>query len=157
MWVVSWPGWTPQSWIIVACIAAILVRSGECLGVPLLLIAAGSQLVVRMIKITIDRARPNLGIEPHGPTDPSFPSGHVTQYTFVLGLLAYLAWRRMAPGFGRRVALTACGMLVMLVGPSRIFLGEHWPSDVLGGYLLGGGIVLITIAMLEWRRFGVRS
>jgi undecaprenyl-diphosphatase len=151
---VSWPGWTPQSWILVVGICALLYLRGLPAAAPLALLAAFSHVIVRGIKESIRRVRPDLGILGEGPRDPSFPSGHATQYTIFLGLLAYLAWRRMRPGWFRRLIVTACLSMIALVGPSRVYMGQHWPSDVLGGYLLGGGLVLLIISVSEWRRLG---
>jgi undecaprenyl-diphosphatase len=152
MLAVSWPGWSPQSWILVLAICALLYARGLRLAAPLALVAAVSHLIVRGVKTSIHRLRPELGLVPNGPQDPSFPSGHATQYTIFLGLLAYLAWRRLRPGWPRRLAVGACLGMIVLVGPSRVYLGQHWPSDVLAGYLLGIGVLLLIIAAIEWRQ-----
>ena len=149
---VSWFGWSPQSWIIVAAICLLLYVRGLRVAAPLAILAGVSHLVVRWLKVSVHRLRPELGILPDGPVDPSFPSGHATQYTVFLGLVAYLAWRRMRSGWARRAVIVVCLVMVVLIGPSRVYLGQHWPSDVLAGYLLGGGLVLVIIAVSEWRR-----
>jgi undecaprenyl-diphosphatase len=152
MLVVSWPGWSPQSWFFVASICALLYLRGLRVAAPLALLAAASHFTVRAIKESVLRVRPDLGVLRDGPLDPSFPSGHAAQYTIFLGLLGYLAWRRIPTGLPRRIIIAVCVALVVLVGPSRVFLGQHWPSDVVAGYLLGAGLVLIIIAASEWRR-----
>jgi undecaprenyl-diphosphatase len=149
----SWLGWSPQSWILIAAICGLLFIRGLRVAAPLALVAAVSHLAVRGIKSSISRLRPELGILPDASLDPSFPSGHATQYTIFLGLLAYLARRRMPAGWARRAVITGCLIIIALVGPSRIYLGQHWPSDVLAGYLLGGGLVSMIVAVSEWRRF----
>jgi undecaprenyl-diphosphatase len=152
MLAVSWPGWSPQSWILVLAICGVLYWRGLKLAAPLALVAAVSHVIVRGIKGSINRLRPDLGLMPDGPLDPSFPSGHATQYTIFLGLLAYLAWRRLRPGWSRSLAVSVCLGLIVLVGPSRVYLGQHWPSDVLAGYLLGSGLLLLIIAAIEWHQ-----
>jgi undecaprenyl-diphosphatase len=64
----------------------------------------------------------------------AFPSGHALRAMFVLGLigLRLVAWRRSV------VALFACVLVAWVVGFSRVYLGDHWPSDVAGGILLAG-------------------
>jgi undecaprenyl-diphosphatase len=149
---ISWFGWSPQSWIIVAAICLLLYIRGLRLAAPLAILSGVSHLAVRWLKESAHRLRPELGLLPNGPIDPSFPSGHATQYTIFLGLVAYLSLRRMHSGWGRRAVIAVCLVLVVLVGPSRVYLGQHWPSDVLAGYLLGAGLVLMIIAVSEWRR-----
>lgn len=151
MWAVSWPGWSPQNWIIVVAICGTLIVRGVRLGGLLLLVATLAHLLVRGIKSAIGRLRPDSALD-GGPMDPSFPSGHAAQYTIFLGLLAYLAWTRLEAGWRRTAAVGLCLGMIMMVGPSRVYLGHHWPSDVLAGYLLGAGAVLVLLAALGWRR-----
>jgi undecaprenyl-diphosphatase len=76
---------------------------------------------------------------------PSFPSGHTVHYTVFFGFLAFLALTRVKPATLRRTLLGVLGGLVLLVGPARIYLGAHWISDVVGGYLLGGAVLAIGV------------
>src|SRR5205823_1097524 len=65
----------------------------------------------------------------------TFPAGHVLNATAFLGFLCWLAWTRMPRGVLR---LATCALLLAAIigmGLSRVYFGEHWPSDVLGGYL----------------------
>jgi undecaprenyl-diphosphatase len=68
----------------------------------------------------------------------SFPSGHVVTYVAFFGFAAHLAGIDVhSPTLSWLIILPCAGMIA-LVGPSRIYLGAHWASDVLGAYLLGG-------------------
>lgn len=81
-------------------------------------------------------------------TMQSFPSGHATRTAFMTVLAGYLLFRC----FGRTRALMpvlALTGLALVSGWSRIYLGYHWPTDVVGGFLLGGGIAAIAIAVLS--------
>ena len=91
------------------------------------------------IKTAIGRARPsNSLVEVFSQVSGnSFPSGHVMFYTVFFGFLFFLAWTRLPNAAPRWLALIFTGALVLLVGPSRIFLGAHWLSDVIAAYLLG--------------------
>lgn len=106
-------------------------------------LAVGSSLLADLadgaLKLAVARARPSgslIHVAAH-LGGYSFPSGHVVQYTTLFGFAFYvvlIAWRASA---WRTLALLLLGLIVALVGPSRVYLGEHWPSDVLGAYLLG--------------------
>lgn len=78
----------------------------------------------------------------------SFPSGHAMTATICYGVLVYLAVRaaRAAPRT-RRAALGLYVLWLTLTGFSRVYLGVHWPSDVLGGYLAGGCWLALCIAL----------
>jgi membrane-associated phospholipid phosphatase len=87
---------------------------------------------------------------------PSFPSGHVVHYTVFFGFLWFLALTRVKPAALHWLLVILLGGLVVLVGPARIYLGAHWLSDVVGGYLLGGA-VLATGVNLYGRWCGSRG
>src|SRR5918999_389546 len=94
------------------------------------------------IKVAIRRERPEL-------LDPiivergfSFPSGHSALGMVAYGILAVLASRSRLPQPWRTIIVVALGALVALIGISRIWLGVHYPTDVLAGWAAGGVIVL---------------
>jgi membrane-associated phospholipid phosphatase len=66
----------------------------------------------------------------------SYPSGHVLFFVVFFGFFAYLAWLNFA-GRVRTIVIAICAALIVLIGPSRVFLGAHWASDVLGSYIIG--------------------
>lgn len=67
----------------------------------------------------------------------SFPSGHAMVAFAFFGLLAYLLWRRLRPGIGRVMVILLAGLLVLGIGVSRIYLGVHYPTDIVAGYAAG--------------------
>jgi undecaprenyl-diphosphatase len=116
----------------------------------------GALLLNDSFKLHFHRARPqvpwSIGDEPTF----SFPSGH-SLFSFVLyGLIAYTLLGRRSPR--RAPALLAAAALVLGIGLSRIYLGMHYPTDVLAGYLTGacwlGGVILID---RRWRTFRATS
>ncbi len=106
-----------------------------------------------LLKTLVNRARPtaNLVTILQGSSGQSFPSGHVMSYLAFWGLLfsfGIILFREMR--WWRALLLVIAGGLVALVGLSRIYLGDHWASDVLGAYLIGG--VLLGLALLLYLR-----
>ena len=75
----------------------------------------------------------------------SFPSGHVVFFVEFFGFLFFLSYVLLERGPWRRAVLIVLGLLIALVGVSRVYLGAHWPSDVLGAYLAGGIWLMLMI------------
>jgi membrane-associated phospholipid phosphatase len=100
-----------------------------------------SSLLNLAVKLLIERPRPTsslVTILQHA-SGKSFPSGHVMSYMAFWGLLFSLSIMVFKGRSWWRIALLIIsGLFVVLVGPSRIYLGDHWASDVLGAYLLEG-------------------
>jgi membrane-associated phospholipid phosphatase len=91
--------------------------------------------------------------------DFSFPSGHVLTYTAFFGFLFFLGYTLLKPSFARTVLLAILGSLVALIGISRIYVGDHWASDVIGAYLLGSLWLALSVYIYRWgkTRFFVRQ
>jgi membrane-associated phospholipid phosphatase len=79
----------------------------------------------------------------------SYPSGHVLFFVVFFGFFAYLAWLHFA-GRARLIVIAICGVLIVLIGPSRVFLGVHWASDVLGSYIIGTIWLFVLILAYQW-------
>ncbi len=116
----------------------------------------GSEAIALVIKHVVDRARPP-AVDVVGPVETtlSFPSGHaVGTAAFTLGL-AYLWWRR-SPGVRRAFAGFAVALLATAVmSAARLYLGDHWLTDVLAGAALAVGVMgLVVLADMWLRRHG---
>ncbi|MGD0954303.1 MAG: phosphatase PAP2 family protein [Methanotrichaceae archaeon] len=79
----------------------------------------------------------------------SYPSGHVLFFVVFFGFFAYLAWRHFT-GRVRVIVIAICLTLIVLIGPSRVFLGEHWASDVVGSYIIGAIWLFVLILAYQW-------
>lgn len=151
MTAVSWPGFPPQSRVIVPTVIATLWALGLRLEAVFQLVAWGGAFISTVVKAAVRRPRPlpeavNVVVAPLGGT--SFPSGHVLTYVGVYGFLAHLAHALIRRPVGlRRAIVGALVGLVALVGPSRIQQGHHWPTDVLASYLLGLPFLATVIAL----------
>jgi undecaprenyl-diphosphatase len=107
-------------------------------------VVIGSALLNIGLKLLFQRARPVL----HRIADAngfSFPSGHAMAAFSVYAVLAYLVWKHIRTGTGRALFLIFSIGMILLIGISRIYLGVHYPSDVLGGYLASGFWLAISI------------
>lgn len=162
MRLISWPGFSPNSLIITLLIALVLYLYGlHWEAVTALLASLLSGLTNQLVKILIQRPRPSGdSVDVFAVLDSySFPSGHVMFYTILFGFLWYLAYTLVKTSLLRGLLLVLLGSLILGVGASRIYLGQHWASDVLGAYLLGGLILAAIILLYQWgkTRFFVRQ
>lgn len=153
MRLISWPGFLPQSILIVLLIAFTLYVNGlRWEAADSLLAAAISGASNELAKSLIRRPRPAVDEVDvfEVLTSYSFPSGHVMYYTIVFGFTWFVAYTMLKRSLSRSLLLSFLGGLILLVGVSRIFLGQHWASDVLGAYLLGGLILAGIILLYRW-------
>jgi membrane-associated phospholipid phosphatase len=146
----SWMGFPPQSNVLFGVIILALVLSGRRWDAAGTLVAAvGSAGLWFLVAPLVHRPRPTpdlirVAVDiPYG----SFPSGHVLNFTATFGFLAFLAWRAH-----HRILTFACLVPPVGIALSRLYLGEHWPSDVLGGLLFGGLWLALTIRIYRWAR-----
>lgn len=125
---------TPVSLLVVLTIAAAFApgcRPGWCNALNLGLVV----LLNQALKFAIQRPRPE-GFRLVDATGFSFPSGHSMVAMAVFGLLAWYVWRYEKNPRRRAVLLVLLGFVVVMVGVSRIYLGVHYASDVLGGFCM---------------------
>jgi membrane-associated phospholipid phosphatase len=114
----------------------------------------GALVLGPLLKIAIERPRPR---EDHLVVVNSFayPSGHSLTSMAVMGVLAALALRHLT-AHPARVAVIATGaVLIAAVGASRVYLGVHWPTDVLAGWLVGA--MWLVVCLILFGRVPVRS
>jgi len=155
MRLVSWPGFFPHSFIITLLIALVLYSYGlHWEAVASLLAAVFSTVTNELVKEIIQRPRPSVDLVDVFAVlqSYSFPSGHVMFYVGLFGFVWYLFFALLKRSLIRTLLLTFLGSLILLVGISRIYLGQHWASDVMGAYLLGGLILVGNILLYRWGR-----
>lgn len=100
----------------------------------------GGFVLSQILKLLISRPRPDpllVNQVEHLLKADSFPSGHVLGAVSLYGFLLYIAFAQVKKGMLRKCVLGICILVILLMGLSRIYLGSHWFSDVLGAYLLG--------------------
>jgi undecaprenyl-diphosphatase len=140
---------------VVAALAALVLlrRSRPYDALFVIATAAGASLLFTALKRLLDRARPPLDGRLVEVSNESLPSGHATMAMAVLGSLVVLLWAGRSTA--TRVAMVVVAALwVGAVGLSRIYLGVHWFSDVVAGWLVGGAWLALcaTVAGAALRR-----
>lgn len=125
--------------------AAYFLRKHSLLVARLVFVLLGSTFVTNATKALIARARPEtlLWLEPF--LSFSFPSGHSTAIMALFGFIAAAVYLLAKDPWKTR-GIVLCALVVLVVGGSRIFLGAHYLSDVIGGYLLGFAFVSLAFA-----------
>jgi membrane-associated phospholipid phosphatase len=117
-------------------------------AIMVVVVSATSALLNWLIKLVVARPRPSASLVEiiQATSGQSFPSGHVMSYVAFWGLLFSLGVILFRGKYWWRTALLIISALfVVLVGPSRIYLGDHWATDVLGAYLIGGLLLSLSL------------
>jgi undecaprenyl-diphosphatase len=122
--------------LVVGTILGIRRRSWAPLAF-LAIAQLGSIVLYNAVKALVARPRPAIGPVVASATGFGFPSAHATQAAAVWGALAVLAGRSLADRRSRGAVAGAAAALVALIGVSRLYLGIHWATDVVGGWALG--------------------
>jgi membrane-associated phospholipid phosphatase len=119
--------------------------------VPLWVTCIGSLATTSVGKLLIGRHRPEMAIDVT-VVSSSFPSGHATAATAVYGFIAYAIARGLPHVREQFEVAYWTAVLVLIIGFSRIFLGVHYVTDVVGGFLVGGFWLLIGFTLSEWNQ-----
>jgi undecaprenyl-diphosphatase len=153
MKLVSDAGTSIAWWIILGLAACWLAYRRLPRLVAFVLVAGiGSSLLNNLIKLLVGRARPKLSDPVAIAAGKSFPSGHAQAAIVGYGILLVVFLPAIPPRWRRPVAALAA-VMVLLIGFSRIALGVHYLSDVIGAYLIGFVWLLGMIAVFRaWRR-----
>lgn len=110
---------------------------------------AGGGLLTKILKIYYGRGRPSINPEIDA-IGYSFPSGHSMGSLIFYGFIAYFIVRTEISKNLKWTAAIFAGMIAILIGTSRIYLGAHYPSDVIAGHLAGAIWLILCILALEW-------
>src|SRR3990172_4481032 len=141
-----------NGWELIAVLAAaaiLLLVARRWLAVLLLLVSPAAGLLNAGVKEIVGRPRPRHELVPVTTRtyDSALPSGHAHNAIVVYGLFFYFI-----TVFAAQPALplrgeAACLWVILFTGTQRVYVGAHWPSDVLGGYYLGGLIIAALIGI----------
>jgi undecaprenyl-diphosphatase len=144
-------GWMPV--LLVFAVTAVCAYKRKWVEAAFVIATLSSGILAGVLKMLVGRQRP-----PSFTMNPSdifqsfnqyaYPSGHVLFFVVFFGFVAYLAWKFLA-GWMRWITIFVCALLIILIGPSRIYLGEHWVSDVIGSYIIGTFWLIILILLYQ--------
>lgn len=140
MKVVSYPGYMPEAPIMVITCAGIFYLKKFKKEALFVLLTMLSGLVSTIVKYVVDRPRPGsdivkIALQTH---QQSFPSGHVMFYVIFFGFMTLLMYSLKTINKALRLTIgMLCLIFIFSIPVSRIYLGAHWFTDVLGGFLLG--------------------
>ena len=149
LYAISYLGEQVTVFIVGAIVSVVfLFRKRWVALIAFWLVMGGLGLSVQYGKSFISRARPS-DVAYYQVEHYSFPSGHATTALALYGLLAYFIYRHYNRSPSRSLTLWVAGILIILVGFSRIYLGVHFLSDVLAGYLLGLLWLLVGVSLVE--------
>jgi len=150
------PGLRLSKFVRLVTSTQVVLGTGGAAAVALWLLGRRRQAVLLVVglaalallqsglKELVDRPRPTADLVElrAGFSSPSFPAGHVMSPTVLYGFVLYLAVALKLP-LGVRAALVAwIAFVLVLAGPANVYVGVHWPSDVVGGYAWGAVLVL---------------
>ena len=129
---------------------ALLVLARRRVDALVVLISAAPIMVGFLLKVAVGRARPDFMFLGSEPSSLSFPSGHALFAIVFGGLLIILAGDVIQPVKLRRAIQIGLALIILAVGASRVYLGVHYPSDVLGSYLFGAMALLGLVWLRNW-------
>ena len=145
--------WVASVSIVVASlIFALLSYRREALFMLAIFLADGA---VVLIKSFVNRPRPGPGLVEvlQQMGDSSFPSGHVVHYIVFFGFIYVVTYSLWKPHKIEAIwSFVAVASLVVSVSLSRVYLGAHWPTDVIGGYLLGFMMLWLMLHMYFYKK-----
>ena len=141
---------------IVACISvALWIDHRHFRALVLITGATSAALLQTFFKYIFERARPDQALALITEPTPSFPSGHAVMAVVVYGFVLFALLPHFKRWRTKIFAALLSATFIFLVGFSRLYLGVHWPSDVLGGYLLGGWwlVTMVTVTYIGEHSF----
>lgn len=155
---ISFLGDTPQNLILLATAIGYFLLQKKIKNALLVLASTSCAFLISgVLKPLIGRPRPDPELVRQAwkfAENDSFPSGHVLFYTGFFGMLTYLTYCQLQHSKIKTVLIIVFCLLIALSGLSRIYLGAHWFTDTLGGYVLG---ILWIALVVKLARHGQKS
>jgi undecaprenyl-diphosphatase len=139
-----------QTLILLCCLFLLIPRTRISFGIPVSAAAVLASLIQRALKVSFHRARPDLALHLVNQGGYSFPSGHSFTVLIFYGMILFLCRRNIQSKTTANLITVLLSCLIPLIGFSRIYLGVHYPTDVLGGWSLGLCVLMILISSVNY-------
>lgn len=135
--------------IILLCIILVILPNRKQYGFPVTLAELVGLAIYKPMKHLFLRARPDVVYHLVQQGGYSFPSGHSTTSVIVYGLLFYLIRKNCKDEKLKNILSAICLILAVTIAPSRLYVGVHWATDVICGTLIGFGVLMLAITVIE--------
>jgi undecaprenyl-diphosphatase len=143
-------GFTVLGLVTVAALAVLIVYGRTRQAVVFAAAAVGAQVLAEAIKSVVGRPRPTFVARYDLIASSSFPSGHSLMAPAIYFTLAAIVSAGELRPAARVLLMAGSVLLVAAIGVSRVYLGVHWPTDVLAGWTLGSAVALVAWVALRW-------
>lgn len=120
-------------------------------SIGIILSLGASEFIAFILKDTIERHRPPSVMALVSETSASFPSGHSIAAISFYGFLIYFFAKKTSNSSTKKILISICAAIIVLSGFIRVYLGVHWPSDVIASYVLGLTWLLLVIRLINTR------
>lgn len=138
--------------ITLICILLLLLPGTRIsCGVPSAIAYLAARAILEMLKLCFHRARPDPALHLIAAGGYSYPSGHAFSVLIFYGMLIFLCCRNMKNKNAANLATALLSSLILLIGISRIYLGVHYPTDVLGGWSIG--LCTLMLFIFSWQHY----
>lgn len=135
---------------LICCLVLLVPRVRMSFGLPLSVAAIFASLIQKVLKVSFHRARPDLSLHLINQGGYSFPSGHSFSVLIFYGMIIFLCRQNIKDRKAVNLITVLLSCLIILIGFSRIYLGVHYPTDVLGGWSLGLCVLMLFISVHEF-------
>lgn len=152
MWISLAEEWQIMAFILLSLAVLFIFLKKNQYILPLYISTIGSIAFSEFGKIMVRRIRPQGFIPVYIEDSFSFPSSHAAIAVAVFGFLAYIVTKNIKNKKLKSLIVTLAAIIILAIGLSRLYLGVHYFSDVLGGYIIGSIWLMLAISILEYKQ-----
>lgn len=143
-----------QTIVTLGLILLVYPDTRKNIGLPFAVTAVSATVIYKVAKSIFQRPRPDLAVRIIKESGYSFPSGHSMNCLVIYGMLIYLTRRYCRNKRIANIITAVLSLLILVIGCSRVYVGVHFPTDILGGWSLGIAVLTAAIIIFERTRGG---